>query len=271
MKLSTVAEAIAAEIDEPILAIRGKLTKCFKPISGEGAYGAWTLQNAELTDATGAIKILFSNRNEVPQDWRNHVVELRCGKGAKGSGYTGVKRTVDKKTKVDTLTVSDKAEVILFEAEHQPEPGQSAPPNGDAKAPGTPPDASQAQSKANIPAMPTEAPAGGRRSEAELLADGLAQMYQIANAQLAAITIVHNYLVPAVKERTGQQIDAQQEQGLVQNMLIQMYYQKGHWNFRQKAYSFNKQASAPPPSSPPAPRDEPTDAELDDLGSDQPF
>jgi hypothetical protein len=61
-------------------------------------------------------------------------------------------------------------------------------------------------------------------------ADGEADMVQLANVQLSAIRIVHGYLVPtAAKE--GFVIDALQANGLIQNMLIQSYYQRTHRKF----------------------------------------
>jgi hypothetical protein len=231
MKLSTIQEAINAEVDEPVLAIRGKLSKLFNRMQGEGQYGPWTLQNGQLEADGVTIKLVFSNRDEVPQDWRNEEVELRCGKGAKGSGYTGVKRTTDKKDKSATLTVSDRAELILYRNEHQPEPGQGAPANGAAKASGSPQEASSLPGV--VPKQGEPAPEPAKRSVADQMAEGMSQMYQIANAQYAALMTVHEYLVPLLKDK-GITIDPQQEGGLVQNMLIQMYYQKGHWHFPAK-------------------------------------
>jgi hypothetical protein len=239
MKLSSVAEAIASNEDEPVLAIRGTLTKLFKPMTGEGQYGAWSIQNGAIKDKTGEIKLCFSNREAVPDDWRGQVIELRCTKGQKG-GWSGVKRTVNKKDKKEQLEITEKGDVILFDAEHEPEQ-----PDGQEKAASRPQEPPQTSPRASTATEPPTTSKG--RSEAELLADGLAAMYQIMNTQLAAITLVHTYLVPAVKERTGVQIDANQEAALVQNLLIQMYYQKSHWNFRQKAYPLEKDKAPPPP------------------------
>lgn len=268
MKLSTIQEAINAEIDEPVLAIRGKLTKLFERFSGESQYGVWTLQNGLLSDDEGTtIKLQLSNREEMPQSWRNQTVEIRCGKGAKGSGYTGVKRIADKKDKSPVLQLSDKAEVFLFKNEHQPEedepakpakPAQSAAPNGDAKAPSSPQDAPKPSGGGVIPQASEYAPEPPL-SPTSKMAQGMAQMYQIANTQYAAVRMVHEYLVPSLAKH-GITVDPQQEAGLVQNMLIQMYYQKGHHNF--PGTRFIKAES-------PKPQDTPED--LDQSGPEKPF
>jgi hypothetical protein len=255
MKISTVKEALASELDEPILAIRGTLTKLYKQMSGEGQYGQWYLQNGVIKDDTGEIKVTFSGREEVPQNWRGKTVELKCTKGTKG-GWSGVKRSVNKKDKADILHVSEKAEVLMLEIEQVPEPEKPAPSppsNGPAKAPSSPPEPAKTAGKGVIPDASEYAAEKGRGpSESDQLAEGMRQVFQIMNAQLAVITLVHNYLVPAVKERTGLTVDPVQEAALVQNCLIQLYYQKGHWNFRQKAYSFgNGSKKEPDPPAPP--------------------
>jgi len=65
---------------------------------------------------------------------------------------------------------------------------------------------------------------------ADAAADGEADMVQIINAQLAALRLVHRYLVPAAAAE-GITIDALQANGLVQNLLIQSYYQRTHQKF----------------------------------------
>jgi len=245
MKLSTVAEAIACEIDEPVLAIRATLSKLFKPISGTNEYGEWTLQNGAFKDETGEIKIVFSNRAEIPQSWREGVVEVRCTKGQKG-GYSGIKRAQDKKTKLPTLSISEKAEVRLF-TDEQPKSPPPAPANEPATAPRSPPQPSSDAGKGVIP-KPEEyaASEAHKKGMAEAMADGMAGLYQIANTQYAAIMVVREYLVPLLKEKHIT-IDAQQEAALIQNMLIQTYYQRGHYNFPQKKLGI---ANKPPNGTP---------------------
>jgi hypothetical protein len=241
MKLSTIQEAINAEVDEPVLAIRGKLSKLFTRMNGESQYGPWTLQNGQLEADGQTIKVVFSNRDEIPGDWRNEIIELRCVKGSKG-GWSGVKRTIDKKDKTPTLTVSDKGEVIHYRSEHQPEP-QTAPANGQPKASGSPQGAPQPSGSGVVPRADEYASEAGTvamKSVAEKMADGMNQMYQIANTQYAALMTVHEYLVPLLKEK-GITIDPQQEAALVQNMLIQMYYQKGHHYFPGKRLGQHRQ------------------------------
>lgn len=283
MKLSTIEEAIAAELDEPVLAIRGTMTKLYSQMSGEGQYGPWTIQNGQLQDNTGEIKVVFSNAPSLDEKkYRNQLVEFRCTKGTKG-GWSGVKRTVDKKTKVDVLQISDKAEIILFDAEHEPEPNgaeqkkpaQSAPANEPAKASGSPQGASQPQNKVNTPPPqekpPQAAPAKPQQSVDDLMADGIGKLTQLANCQYAALRLVREYLMPLLQTR-GIQCDPIQESTLVQNMLIQCYRENIHWKFPQKQFTGKKPAAAAPAAPPaqgPATQEEPPDDLV--YGGEKPF
>jgi hypothetical protein len=60
--------------------------------------------------------------------------------------------------------------------------------------------------------------------------DGEADMLQLAHAQLQALRTVHFYLIPRAAAE-GITIDALQANGLVQNLLIQSYYQRSHTKF----------------------------------------
>jgi hypothetical protein len=249
MKLSTVAEAISAELEEPILAIRGTLKKLYNQMSGEGQYGPWTIQSGMLVDKTGEIKILITNAPSLGPKYRGQEVEFRCTKGAKG-GWTGIKRGIDKKDKKDNLTISDKAEVILMGEELEPEPGEPPPPfNGHVAASGSPQGAPPPDLKGTTakppPEQPQSPPASKGKSVAEYMAEGIGRLTQIANTQYAAASIVHEYLVPLLKER-GIQLDPVATAALVQNMLIQCYYEKIHWNFPQKQFPIRKADATPP-------------------------
>lgn len=223
------------------MATRGTLVKLYKMMTGDSQYGPWTLQNGKLKDDTGEIKVTFANRAVIPGNWQGKIVEIRCAKGAKG-GWTGAKRSVDKQ-KLDIIHVTDKAEVFLFEAEHEPEPGEPPPAKGQSQPSGKPQDASGGQPKGNTAGAPQTRPEsaqpGKAKPIAEQMAEGIGRLTQIANTQYAAASIVHEYLVPLLKER-GIQLDPVGTAALVQNMLIQCYYEKVHWNFPQKQFPIKK-------------------------------
>lgn len=252
MKLATIQDVIESNIDEPVMATRGTLVKLYKQIQGQNDYGPWTLQNGKLKDATGEIKVVFSNREPINGNWQGKLVEIRCAKGAKG-GWTGAKRSVDKQ-KLDTIQVSDKAEVFLFDAEHQPEPaepGESAPPKSQSKPSSTAQGASQADLKGstaagqqNAPQSTAQAAPAKGKSTADQMAEGISRLTQIANTQYAAARVVHEYLVPLLKER-GIQLDPVGTNALMQNLLIQCYYEKVHWNFPVKQFPINKTTPLP--------------------------
>jgi hypothetical protein len=89
-------------------------------------------------------------------------------------------------------------------------------------------------SKVAEPEAPAVAPEASKmtlaEAKADAAADGEADMVQIINTQLAALRLVHTYLVPAAAAE-GITIDALQANGLVQNLLIQSYYQRTHQKF----------------------------------------
>lgn len=248
MKLSSVQEAIDCNDDDPVLAIRGTLTKLYDPMTGEGQHGDWSIQNGTLKDGTGEIKLFFSNREAVPKNYQGKVIELRCAKGQKG-GYSGVKRITDKKDKkTPKLEVSDKAEVILYDKEHEPEP------NGAAKGP------SKAQEPPREPADTKPPLQRQLQSEAaprvpswkEDLDEGMGLIIRMLNFQLATITLVREYLMPMVKERTRKEIGPEQESALVQNVLIQGYRDQIHTKFPTKRYPVKQNGlSTDPPPEPP--------------------
>jgi hypothetical protein len=76
-------------------------------------------------------------------------------------------------------------------------------------------------------------------AKADAAADGKADMVQIINTQLAALRLVHRYLVPAAAAE-GITIDALQANGLVQNLLIQSYYQRTHQKFSRTKIEVSK-------------------------------
>jgi hypothetical protein len=207
-----------------------------------------------LKDETGKIKVVFSNREPVLASWRGKEIELRCNKAQKG-GWSGVKRSFDKQKNVAKLDVSDKAEVILFNEEHQPEPQQS--PNGPAKGPSSPPAPGTPLSKLMQPEPGQNAAETARTDAATEMARGMHTLHQIANLQYAASTMVHEYLIPLLQQR-GITIDPANEAKLVQNMLIQAFYEKIHYKFPGKKLGIMTRPQTPPtppdggpPSDPP--------------------
>jgi hypothetical protein len=91
-----------------------------------------------------------------------------------------------------------------------------------------------AMSQAVEPEAPAATPETPKTTLAEAkqdaAADGAADMIQIAHTQLQALRTVYSYLLPLAAAE-GITIDAQQASGLVQNLLIQSYFQRTHQKF----------------------------------------
>jgi hypothetical protein len=94
-----------------------------------------------------------------------------------------------------------------------------------------------------------------RNDAATAMAQGMHGLHQIANLQYAASTMVHEYLIPLLQQR-GITVDPANEAKLVQNMLIQAFYEKIHYKFPGKKLGvLTKQPPVPsdPPPEPPPP------------------
>ena len=64
-------------------------------------------------------------------------------------------------------------------------------------------------------------------AKAQAVEDAEGDLVQIAHAQIAALKLVHHYVIP-VAQASGITVDAAQASGLVMNAIIQMFYQRSH-------------------------------------------
>lgn len=82
----------------PVMAVEGVLEKLYKQSSGTGQYGAWQLQNGELKDDTGSIKVIFANNSQDPSA-QNKRIKLGCTKTEHGWRGVIVEDVPEKKSK----------------------------------------------------------------------------------------------------------------------------------------------------------------------------
>lgn len=61
-KLSTIREIMEQEDDTLVMLCRGTVTNVYPESEGDNAQGHWSLQNIEIKDATGTIKVKLKNR-----------------------------------------------------------------------------------------------------------------------------------------------------------------------------------------------------------------
>lgn len=127
-RIVTLKEALAYDKGEIIPSVRGKLTALYDRNSGTNDRGEWSIQNAELTDATGKIKLKITDRDALPKEWKGREVVLSCNDGNKG--LTGLKADDDtykgKTSKIIKVTPSAHIDLAQADSAHEnsgePEP-----------------------------------------------------------------------------------------------------------------------------------------------------
>lgn len=273
-KLTTIAEACDLEDKVTVMAIRGKIGMIGEQKSGNAEYGPYVKQNIDLQDATGKIRAILWNQLIIPKEWRGKTIEIRATQNDKGA-WVGCKKennTWQGVTKPQ-LSVAAQAEIIDFDAEHQPEaeqpprqapPTQQSPPQAPqrSRAANTSPQQQNAPESRSAPAW-DQIPEETRRGPTtkEKMDDGIKILTQIANSQYAAIVLVKSYLVPLLKKR-GIEIDAIQEAGLIQNILITAHNKHNAQNLFPET-KFDLGDTPKPPQPPPkASTDVPVDDDI---------
>ena len=63
-------------------------------------------------------------------------------------------------------------------------------------------------------------------------------LVQIAHAQIAALKLVHHYVIPAA-QAPGITVDATQASGLVMNAIIQLFHQRSHFKLGRTRIEVN--------------------------------
>ena len=244
-RIIPVAELAALVDGEPIMAVRGVLTKIYPPFEGDNDNGHWSFQKAMFKDKTGTAQVKFKDLGD-QRHLQGKEVLLQCIKTEKGA-FTGVKVKDDEyNSKVTRLIwVTPSADIGLAQDDGAPpappaarttapqaaapNPAPStpaAPPAARQEAPQTPPLAAQLQAEAEQQRTQTNgegrttAPIvnGSREAATEVL--GWAN--QIANIQLLAITRVEKYLAPMVKASLGIQLDSGAKHAWSMNLAMQL-------------------------------------------------
>lgn len=143
MKISTVAEAKSSPVGTILECVHGTLTKLFKPSTGEGAYGHYSLQNGEIESNGDFMKIVFKNRDELQSDRRGQKITVTS---STKKGLNGIKVHENNHKGVKTI------ELLITPSAHIdfgiiPEVG-SAPVKPTTPAPASKPQASAPASPA---------------------------------------------------------------------------------------------------------------------------
>jgi hypothetical protein len=278
-RIIPVAELAAMEDGEPIMAVRGVLTKVYPPFEGDNDNGHWSFQKAMFKDKTGTAQVKFKDQPD-RRHYQGKEVLLQCIKTEKGS-FTGVKVKDDEYQGKTTrlIWVTPSADIGLAEegangAAAQPPAPQQTPvtpaPVSQTSAPQKPTPAANSQT----PAVDLQASAGPQQqapapqpplaaalqAEAQQRTNGgeqrpapivngsreaavevLGWANQIANIQLLAITRVEKYLAPMVKATLGIQLDSGERHAWAMNLAMQLEIaEKAMWKMPLTEYAMPK-------------------------------
>lgn len=142
MRIVPLQEVLKLDPGEVVPCVKARIKTIHDRKTGTGQYGAWSVQNIQLTDVSGVtIKAGVWNRPAIPSDWRGKIVVISSNEGKKGLAGVKVKEEEYRGQKNKSLEVADSA---LFEVAGMPE---DAPPS--AAATQTPPPAQNAAPAAN--------------------------------------------------------------------------------------------------------------------------
>lgn len=143
--IHTVPQLIQASVGAAPEAFRAKIKRVFKPVTGQGQYGDWKLQNLIITDGQADIMCTFADREDVPMAAIGQQF-YACATSS-DKGMNGIKRKASKKDQKPEIWVSAAAEVT-FEGGATPPPqnppqqqrptngnGSHAPANGNGHPP----------------------------------------------------------------------------------------------------------------------------------------
>lgn len=118
MKTYTIAEILDSEVGMIIPRVEAKLQKVWDRKTGEGEHGAWSLQNGELVDATGSIKVCFSGLPNISER-QGDVMVFRAQSGKKGLSGIKVDENTYKGATSKQLKITKSA--IILGVDEQPD------------------------------------------------------------------------------------------------------------------------------------------------------
>lgn len=180
MLVLNVSQVIATDEGAVVNATKGVLVNVYpsNPVTREvdGVSTQGSLQNAELKDETGTIKVVFSDREDL-RPLKGKTVYILAKKGARG--FTGTKRKLDtfRNANKPALWVYDQATVTQDAPDGKEPPADTAPAPGATKA-------ATSSAPARQPANPNEAPEDkAAREQAE--ANAKARAFALARISIA--------------------------------------------------------------------------------------
>lgn len=265
-RITPLSEIKELDHDQVVTCVVGTIKTIYEQKTGESNGKPWAIQNLTISDGTTTLDVM-NKGEEISKAWKGRKIIIEAHHGERG--WTGVyasdddyKGKVTRKLRLtSTATVSLYEETGGGEHEHEPEPERQPARQTTAARP--------PQQQAPPPAK-APAPAGRPRTEhapapkpgsvgAMQFVNG--EVTQAANLLLVCIGKVQNYVAPAVLERTGLELSAEECQKHATSLFIQMARDGMLIQMPKTEFVFRKPAAPaePPPAPEPAREQAPVD------------
>lgn len=233
MPTVTKVSALKSHDDEQqVLCVRGIVTKLYDRKAGEGTKGPWSFQNFTLKDGEDLFPVTLNNRDALPKNFKDKLVQISCRQGDKG--WTGVKVKLNEYDGKDgekvsnlVLWVTKSAEIELLD-ESASRPADSEPPSGPSGR------------------QPPRTPSTDPKGTPKVLISKIANM--MITCQGAALVVAKEIGIGAEEIARIDQIRT--------TLFIQASYDKLYFQFPPLGGK-EKPPAPPPPPPPPPPAPEP--------------
>lgn len=234
MKTTPIEDIFELEPKETVTRTQGKLTKLYKPKTGESSHGPWSIQKGMIKDGSGEISVMFKDRDEVPQAWRDREIIITSHKSDKG--WSGVYAEDDnyKGTTTRILKVTGSAIVeVEGDAPQTHAANQKSVSAHDYEDQGNmweqeekeaAQQAQQAPKQApeQAPEIPKQAPKQAHKhGTSNVYAEASRSLLQIINFHAKCAAGVLKYESGLVKGATGKDMTESERQGAIASVFIQ--------------------------------------------------
>lgn len=227
MRIVPIKEVLALDIGEKVPSTKGKIKKVFPRNEGTNAYGNWSIQNVEITEAGATVKVKLFDFEEIPKTWENRMVYVQSAEGDKG--IKGVEVAQDKYKWIEgqpikklievkqiagaTFTLDDSATGSPAPAASPAQPAHAPAPEASGASPGSQTTSRTATEHPTQPSMPLDE---ARRHVAEAS--------QAINRNVMGFALVMRGVDYLQKKRTegGKAMTPEQFQGTCTTIFIQL-------------------------------------------------
>jgi hypothetical protein len=152
MQVLTVAQVLALPEGSPVPCVKVQIKEVKDFYSGVKDGKEWAVQNVNVMDATGKIKVKLQRRPELTKDWTNRWVYIEAGQGAKGKYVGATRGSEEYRGRVSELIELRDSAIITDASQWQGDKEQPQQTQQKQEAP--PPQTREAQAGRNVQAPP---------------------------------------------------------------------------------------------------------------------